>query len=460
MRASVSWILVLAVYLAFPRFQRDRLEVMGFGEVLRMEWMRADALLTQAPRSRWDAEATAFVLPLGHMIPNLEDVSRITGLRVHGRLVSGYTYPCYRELVHRLLDLTVGQRSSLLSRVELQESLGLFHTGRGVAESVDEQLQRLTEGCSERLSSLGLPTPPWLEEGDFGVTEPRAHSLTLGAVVWQPYLGEADEGQPWLELARPYFGRVGWIHALNLVLPLHHYLTQRSLGLRQSVVEFSCRDRTPRPGQRFWGLHDTTDSREQIDDWECCGRQVRSKAVSDDTYLQAFALKYGAKVYRGARRQVDVAGEIASLWVLLHSAVQDREVAQREADQLRAELDRVRRAQAGASSSRVAESSQSDLEDRLADAVAKLRTTTDRATRLQEEVDRVAAERDQLCTQTDEMADELARLRTQEPAVDQAELDRLRSELLAQQTLAMGLQDVMMAISWSRSRSRSGREWC
>ncbi|MQM18612.1 hypothetical protein Taro_051607 [Colocasia esculenta] len=36
-----------------------------------------------------------------------------------------------------------------------------------------------------------------------------------------------------------------------------------------------------------------------------------------------------------------------------------------------AELDRVRRAQAGASSSRAAESSQSDLEDRLADVVRR-----------------------------------------------------------------------------------------
>ncbi|MQM15091.1 hypothetical protein Taro_048028 [Colocasia esculenta] len=116
---------------------------MGFGEVLQMEWMRADAPLTQALRSRWNTGATAFMLPWGHMIPNLEDVSRITGLRVYGCPMSGYTYPCYRELAHRLLGLTVGQRSSLLSRVELQESLGLFETGR----------RRLTEGCRESLDS-------------------------------------------------------------------------------------------------------------------------------------------------------------------------------------------------------------------------------------------------------------------------------------------------------------------
>ncbi|MQM12604.1 hypothetical protein Taro_045523 [Colocasia esculenta] len=96
-------------------------------------------------------------------------------------------------------------------------------------------------------------------------------------------------------------------------------------------------------------------------------------------------------------------GEIASLWALLHSAVQDREIARREVEQL---LAGVRRAQVDASSSRAAaEGSQSDLEDRLASAlgrakeaqaelterVTELRTATDRAACLQEEVDAATA---------------------------------------------------------------------
>ncbi|MQM18992.1 hypothetical protein Taro_051992 [Colocasia esculenta] len=285
----------LAVYLAFPGFQRNRLEKMGFGEDHRPESAQASG--------EWSY------------------------------------LPCYRELAHRLLGLTVGQRSSLLSRVELQESLGLFETGRKVAESVDEQLQRLTEGCSERLASepgaqadldlchfltfflgrllfamRGDPVHcrflPLLEDlgqvgsyvwgaaflahqfeslgsldrqtainGFYPFLQVRAYlhlpGLRRGTlerpglvpiarhwVVWQPYLGEANEGQLWLESARPYFGRTVWIHALNLVLPLHHYLTQRSLGLCQSVVEFPSQVRTPRPRRRFRGLHDTTDWRE------------------------------------------------------------------------------------------------------------------------------------------------------------------------------------------------------
>ncbi|MQL74519.1 hypothetical protein Taro_006882, partial [Colocasia esculenta] len=173
-------------------------------------------------------------------------------------------------------------------------------------------------------------------------------------VVWQPYLEEVDEGQLWLELAHPYFGRTVWVDALNLVLPLHLYLTQRSLGHRQCEVEFPSRGRTPRPGRRFQGLHDTT-------------------------YWREFALKYGAKVYRGARRQVDVTGEIASLRALLHSPGQDREVARREVEQL-------------------AETS--------------------------------AVEVGRLRTQVEELTRELALLHTQGPTADQAELTLPRTELV------------------------------
>ncbi|MQL94608.1 hypothetical protein Taro_027272 [Colocasia esculenta] len=118
-------------------------------------------------------------------------------------------------------------------------------------------------------------------------------------VVWQPCLGEGDEGQPWLVQARPYFDR------------------SRSLSLRQSVVEFPVRDQFRRSGRSFRGLHDTTDwrerAKEQIDNWERRGKAVKSDASTDDAYLQAYALKYGGKVYKSARHQVDAAGEIASL---------------------------------------------------------------------------------------------------------------------------------------------------
>ncbi|MQM21846.1 hypothetical protein Taro_054891, partial [Colocasia esculenta] len=222
-------------------------------------------------------------------------------------------------------------------------------------------------------------------------------------VVWRPYLEEGDEGQPWLVQAPPYFGRSVW----------------RSLGLRQSAVEFPSRDWTPRPGRSFWGLHDTTDwherAKEQIQNWEYRGKQVKSSATTDDAYLQAFALKYGAKVYKGARRQ-------------------------------RKELERVRRAVgAGASSSR---------------AERELRTTTDHASQLQGQVDAATGERDQLCIRAEaaellvaETTRELATLRVQGSSVDQVEMARLRTEIGIDEL--RGLVTTLGQAARSSSRSRT-----
>ncbi|MQM17591.1 hypothetical protein Taro_050563 [Colocasia esculenta] len=542
MRARVSWTLVLAAFLALPPFQRERVDEMGFGQIFRIERMRVDPALTQALRSRWDTEASAFAFPWGHMIPSLEDVSRITGLRVYGQAVSGYTYPCYHDLAERLLDLPVERRSSLVPRVALQESLGLFEAGKNARETEDEYLERLARVSRRELASepgpqadldlrrflvlfLGrllcatrgdavhcrfLPLLADLDEvGGYawgaaflahqfdGLSASERQTSTSGFypflqvwaylhlpalrrgeltrpgvvpiarrwdsrrdtrhladqlehlqkaldsypyldVVWQPYMGEGDEGQPWLVQARPYFGRSVWLHALNLVLPLNLFLTQRSLGLRQSVVEFPVRDRFRRPGRSFRGLHDTTDWREwarkQVENLERKGKGV------------------------------DVTGEIALLRALLQSAVQDREAAQRQVAELR-----VRGAGAGgASSSWSAGGSPSLMEARLAGAVVR----AEEAQRHLEERERdlevthehamiLQSERDQQLTQAEtaearvaEMTQELATLRVQRPPGDQEEVTRLRAELLAQQTLARSLQQIVTDIG--RSRSRSG----
>ncbi|MQM11224.1 hypothetical protein Taro_044129 [Colocasia esculenta] len=454
MRARVSWTLVLAVFLAFPPFQRERVEEMGFVEILRMDRMRVDPALTQALWSRWDTEATAFVFPWGHMIPSLEDVSWITGLRVYGRPVSGYTYPCYHELAERLLELPVERRSSLVPRVALQESMGLFDAGKNAGESEDEYLERLghrrTWTCAAFSSSflvwayLHLPalgrgdltrpglvpiTRRWDSRRDTRHLADQLERLQEAIdsypyldVVWQLHLEEGDEGQPWLVQACPYFGRSVWLHALNLVLPLHLHLSQRSLGLRQSVVEFPVQDRFRRPD-----------------------------ATADDAYLQAYALKYGGKVYKSARHQVDTTGEIASLRALFHSAVQDRKAAQRQTAELQRELERVRGTGAGgASSSRGAGGSPSLLEAQLAGAVLRaeeaqrhleererdLQLTTEHAMDLQGERDRLRgevqttrSERDQLRiwaeaaeAQVAEATKELAALRVQRSPGDQEEI--------------------------------------
>ncbi|MQL70173.1 hypothetical protein Taro_002492 [Colocasia esculenta] len=458
MRARVSWVAVLAVFLAFPPFQRERVEEMGFGGIFRIERMRADSALTQALRSRWDAEATAFVFPWGHMIPSLEDVSRITALRTYGRPVSGYTYPCYHDLAQRLLELPVQRRSSLVPRVPLQESLGLFDVGKVAGESEDEHLDRLTRVSRRELASepgaqadldlrrflvlfLGrllfatrgdavhcrfLPLLEDLAEvgGYAWGAAFLAHQFdSLGAserqtlisgffpflqVIWQPYLGEGDEGQPWLVQARPYFGRSVWLHALNLVLPLHLHLSQRSLGLRQSVVEFPVRDHFRRPGRSFRGHHDTTDwrerAKEQISNCEHKGKAVKST--------------------------VDVTGEIASLRALLYSAVQDREAAQRQTAEL---------AQLAGAVLRAGEA-QRHLEER-----------TTRSERDQLRIRAEAAEK-----QVAEATKELAALWVQGPPADQAEMVRLHTEVMAQQIRIDELRGMVITLGEAaRSRSRS-----
>ncbi|MQM21985.1 hypothetical protein Taro_055032 [Colocasia esculenta] len=427
MRARVSWTVVLVVFLAFPPFQRERVEEMGFGEILRMERMRVDPALTQALRSRWDTEATAFVFPWGHMIPSLEDVSWITGLRIYGRPVWAY------------LHLPALGRGDL-ARPGLVPIARHWVSRRDTRHLVD-QLEHLQEA---------IDSHPYLD------------------VIWQPYLGEGSEGQPWLVQTRAYFRRSVWLHALNLVLPLNLFLTQHSLGLRQSAVEFPFRDRFTRPGRSFWGLHDTTDwrerAREQIENWECKGKAVKSDANTDEAYLQAYALKYGGKVYKSARHQ------ITSLRALLHSAMQDRETAQRQAAELRSELEKVRSTGAGgASSSRDVGGSPSLLEARLAGVVLRaeeaqrhleeqerdLRLTTEHAMDLQAQRDQYQAvarfteatgERDQLRIRAEaaearvaEMTRELATLQVQGPSADREEVERLRVVLQAKEAVARSL---------------------
>ncbi|MQL76339.1 hypothetical protein Taro_008730 [Colocasia esculenta] len=534
MRARVSWTVVLAVFLAFPPFQRERVEEMGFGEIFRMNRMRADSALTQALRSRWDAEVTAFVFAWGHMIPSLEDVSRITGLRIYGRPVSGYTYPCYHDLAQHLLELPVERRSSLVPRVPLQESLGLFDVGKGAEESEDEHLDRLVQVSRRELESdpgaqadlnlrrflvLFLSRLLFATRGDavhcrfmplledlsevggyaWGAAFLAHQFDSLGAserqtstsgffpflqlerlqeaidsypyldVAWQLYLGEGVEGQPWLVQSRPYFGRSVWLHALNLVLPLHLYLSQRSLGLRKSAMEFPVRDRFYRPGRSFWGLHETTDwcerAKEQIDNWERRGKAVKLDATTDDAYLQTYALKYGGcnapdltllsgtrsgggvEADRGAEEGAGESEEHRSRRCFLFTSCRGVSIAFG--------------GPAGGSGAEGRGGSEASGGER------DLQLTTEHAMdlqgqrdQLQGEVQTTQSERDQLRiraeaaeAQVAEATKELVALRVQRSPGDQEEVTRLRAELLAQQAVARSLQQIVTDIGHSRSRS-------
>ncbi|MQL82300.1 hypothetical protein Taro_014769 [Colocasia esculenta] len=394
------------------------------------------------------------------MIPTLEDVVRITGLRVDGQAVTGVTYTNYQELAERLLGLAVTrERSSLIPRMGLQASLGVAIARHEIGESqadymaqmakdaraalaeeegaaADHDLRRFlilvignlilgtrgdpvscqclplledlssvdnyawgaaflahlfdSLGTSSRvtgvagffpllqvwayhhLPSLGRGEPrqagvvPLLRRWRFRRDEQSLcrqvtmihdalDSVPFGHVQWTPYVGEDDAAQPWVERGRPYFSRDIWLHSFNTVVPLHHRLVARTLGLHQSVVEFPTRQRPwERPGRSFRGIQQETDWTvrvcEQLTDWEQHGREVVSEATSDEDYFRAHARRYGAQVYKGSRRP--------------------RDDLQAVVDQLLEELDRAQQMVGGASSSRE-NPGRSMLEGQLAAAVAR-----------------------------------------------------------------------------------------
>ncbi|MQL81077.1 hypothetical protein Taro_013541 [Colocasia esculenta] len=422
LRSRLGWAVIRAIYQGLPDFQRTRLEEMGLGPFLRLDELTPDVALIQALKERWDPECHAFLFPWGHMIPTLEDVARITGLRVDGRAVTGVTYTSYQELAERLLGLEVTrERSSLVQRMRLQASLGVadarYQTGEGQVEymarlttnaraalaeeegaAADRDLRRflilvigklilgtrgdpvscrclplledLTQvgsyawgaallahlfdslGTSSRvtgvagffpllqvwayyyLPSLGRGVPrrpgavpllqPWRfrrDERSLRLQVMLIHdaldTVSYGHVDWTPYAGEDDTAQPWVEQGRPYFGRDIWLHAFNTVVPLHHRLVARTLGLHQAAVEFPTWQRSwERLGRSFRGIQQVMDwtvrVREQLEDWEQRGRVVTSEATSDEDYFCAYARRYGAQRDELDRAQQMVGGASSS----------------------------------------------------------------------------------------------------------------------------------------------------
>lgn len=91
MRTKISWVLVVIAYRGLSDFQRARVDAMGFGPFLSIEPFRPDLILIQVLRERWDRVSRTFLMPWRHIVPSLEDVTRITRLRVDEEAVSGVT---------------------------------------------------------------------------------------------------------------------------------------------------------------------------------------------------------------------------------------------------------------------------------------------------------------------------------------------------------------------------------
>jgi len=109
------WNLLYALHDSMPEFQRAHLAEIGFGELLGVWPFWTDVALLQVLKERWDPSYNSFIMPWGHMAPSLEDVARITGLRVHGLLVTGVIVEDSRVAAHRLLGYIDHTSSPLTS---------------------------------------------------------------------------------------------------------------------------------------------------------------------------------------------------------------------------------------------------------------------------------------------------------------------------------------------------------
>ncbi|MQM16163.1 hypothetical protein Taro_049116 [Colocasia esculenta] len=363
LRSRLGWAVVRAIYDSLPDFQRSRLEWMGLRPFLRLEELAPDVALIQALKERWDPECHTFLFPWGHMVPTLEDVVRITGLRVDGQAVTGVTYTSYQEQVERWLKLEVrGERSSLVRRTALQESLGVANACHRTGEGQADYMARLTEDARAVLAE---------EEGDAADRDLRRFLiLVIGKLI----LG--TRGDPvscrclhlledlssvgsyaWgaallahlfdtLGTSSRETGVAGFFPLLQVWAYYHLPSLGRGVARRRGAVQWTpyvrendaaqpwvergrpyfgrdiwlhCFNTRPweRPGRSFRGIQQVTDWTvrvwEQLDDWAQRGKEVVSEATSDEDYFRAYARRYGAQVYKGTRRPLDPEGWIAYL---------------------------------------------------------------------------------------------------------------------------------------------------
>ncbi|MQL89059.1 hypothetical protein Taro_021620 [Colocasia esculenta] len=403
MRPRTMWSLVVAAYRGLPDFQRERVWGMGFGPILVIEPFFVDPPLIQVIRDRWDRVSRAFLFPWGHMVPSLEDVARITGLRVDGEAVTGVTYADYTDLTQRLLGLepfAEGDREQrMVGRVSLLESLGLAGVRQRAEESLSEFMERAaglaraaygqdaedavradrdlrqflvfffgkmvftTKGdgihCRfldilEDLARVGRyawgaallahtfadfstgtgrettvggfapflqvwsyyyiplgratevdPTAVPLARRWLPLVSTATYAFQLDVlrrhvrdypallVVWEPYAGQGDAGQPWVMSGLGLFGRDIWVHCLNEIEPLRSRLWSDETEPRGIGRKTRGKAKTIDWWTRF---------PEQFADWHRGGQVVVSDATNSTAYLQRFQEEYGARDFMRSER--------------------------------------------------------------------------------------------------------------------------------------------------------------
>src|SRR5262249_825579 len=144
--------MLYAIYVSLPGFQKTILEEMGFAVFLSVLPFWIDVALLQALRERWDRSCNAFLLPWGHMTPTLEDVARLTGLRVPGDPVTGITQSDYRDLARRALGYEDSGLHPLrnLRGSALTTLLGIKGLVKRLNESYDAYIERMRQALAGR----------------------------------------------------------------------------------------------------------------------------------------------------------------------------------------------------------------------------------------------------------------------------------------------------------------------
>jgi len=155
-KSRLPWNLLYAIYRLIPDFQKVKLAEMGLEAFLSLVPFWIDLALLMGLQDRWDKGCNAFLSPWGHMTPTLEDVTRLTGLGVHGDPVTGTTQSDYRGLARRALgyeDRGLGPLRTIRGSA-ITEMMGV----QGLKKEADETLEEYVARVGHAMASYWVQT--------------------------------------------------------------------------------------------------------------------------------------------------------------------------------------------------------------------------------------------------------------------------------------------------------------
>ena len=98
------WGQVRRSYALLAPFQQERLDQMGFGHFLSIPDFPLHLMFLEAITEQWNFRTSSIVTRAGEFVLSLEDMARLTSLRVTGRPVTGRVRSDYPVLVWELVS--------------------------------------------------------------------------------------------------------------------------------------------------------------------------------------------------------------------------------------------------------------------------------------------------------------------------------------------------------------------